>query len=151
MMPEVSVIIPNWNRKDVLRRTLEHLAPLAGEAELETIVVDNASSDGAPEMVERDFRSVKLLRLDENIGAAARNVGLEHARGRYVVMLDNDSYPAAGAIALAFATASTALAFRSGSIGRLMFGPNVSPTPQKQIAHAGSRRAASRKARSASS
>ena len=97
-MPEVSLIIPNWNRKGILRKTLEHVKAIADETEIETIVVDNASSDGAPEMVERDFGWVKLFRLDENIATAARNVGIERARGRYIVMLDNDSYPAAGAL-----------------------------------------------------
>lgn len=66
---------------------------------METIVIDNASSDGAPEMVQREFGWVRLIRLDRNIATAARNVGIEEARGRYILMLDSDSSPEPSAIA----------------------------------------------------
>ena len=57
------------------------------------IVVDNASSDGTPEMVEKEFPEVNLIRLNKNIGIAGWNKGFEAAKGEYILVLDDDSYP----------------------------------------------------------
>lgn len=85
----ISVVILNYNRKDLLRRALtsleqQRLPPL------EIIVVDNASSDGAPAMVERDFPGVRLMALTENCGIKGRNLGMKGARGELILSLDND-------------------------------------------------------------
>lgn len=95
--PAISIVIPNLNRREQLAVTLEKLTAL-NELPKQIIVVDNGSSDGAGAMVEQRFPQVELVRLDENIGAAARNVGLEHAEAPITLMLDNDSYPADGTL-----------------------------------------------------
>jgi len=57
---------------------------------LETIVVDNASTDGSAAMVRAEFPEVRLVSLPENVGAAARNAGVAAAKGEIVFTLDND-------------------------------------------------------------
>lgn len=93
---ELSYVIVSHNRRDTLLRTLGILArstPLLADR-YETWVVDNGSTDGSPEAVENYFPEVNLIRRDQNEGVWARSVAFEHCRGRYIVLLDDDSYPA---------------------------------------------------------
>ncbi len=87
----VSIIIVNWNTRDILR---ECLASIAHETRLphEIIVVDNASSDGSPEMVADEFPQVRLIANTENLGfATANNQGLEIATGAKLLLLNPDT------------------------------------------------------------
>jgi GT2 family glycosyltransferase len=83
-----SIAILNYQRRDVLRRALE--AARRQQGALEIIAVDNASTDGSAEMVRDEFPDVRLVRLDRNVGAAARNAGVAAAKGEIVFTLDND-------------------------------------------------------------
>jgi GT2 family glycosyltransferase len=58
-------------------------------------VVDNASQDGSADMVRQCFPRVRLYEMERNRGAVARNVGLAQARGQFVLLLDDDSFPIA--------------------------------------------------------
>jgi hypothetical protein len=102
---KLSYVIITRNRRDALLGTLARLEQNTGlsRRSWETIVVDNASDDGSPGAVAKKFRSAKIVRLAENEGMPARNHGFKVARGRYVCMLDDDSYPEAGAIPKALA------------------------------------------------
>jgi N-acetylglucosaminyl-diphospho-decaprenol L-rhamnosyltransferase len=87
---DLTVIIVSWNVRELLRRCLESLALPHGT--LEVIVVDNASSDGSPEMVRTDFPHVRLVRNDENHGfPAANNQGLGLSKGRTLLLLNPDT------------------------------------------------------------
>lgn len=87
--PLVTIAILNYQRKDTLRLALQ--AALAQDYPgLEVLVVDNASTDGSDRMVEDEFPGVRLVRLPENIGCAARNAGIAAAKGDIVVTIDND-------------------------------------------------------------
>lgn len=91
-MPDLSVIIVNWNVRDLLRRCLESVfaSPFGGS--LEVLVVDNASADGSGEMVRTEFPQVHLIANAENRGfPAANNQGLALARGRYILLLNPDT------------------------------------------------------------
>lgn len=86
--PRLSVVIPTWNRRRDLERTLAALR--AHEAPpFEVIVVDNASEDGTAEWVSVKHPQVRLVRLPENLGpTGARNAGVAVARGEYIVLLE---------------------------------------------------------------
>lgn len=89
---DVSIIIVNWNTKQLLRDCLTSVYERAGEVDYEIIVVDNASTDGSAEMVKIDFRQVILIENTENRGfAAANNQGMAVAKGRYVLLLNSDT------------------------------------------------------------
>ncbi len=81
----VSVIVVNWNRRELLRACLESLAAQT-IANFEVIVVDNGSEDGSADMAEKEFGGagrldVQVIRNRENRGfCAANNQGIEAAR-----------------------------------------------------------------------
>lgn len=95
--PLVTVNILSFNRKDELRNTLTKVYE-QDYKNIEVIVVDNASSDGSPEMVINEFPTVILIRMQKNIGIAGWNEGFKIAKGEYVLVLDDDSYPIDGTL-----------------------------------------------------
>jgi len=90
--PLVTVNILSFNRKDELRNTLSKVYE-QDYKNIEIIVVDNASSDGSSEMVKQEFPNVQLIQMEKNIGIAGWNEGFKVAKGEYVLVLDDDSYP----------------------------------------------------------
>ncbi len=90
-MPEVSVIIVNWNGRELLRPCLVSLAEQS-YADFEVIVVDNGSTDGSVTMLHEEFPDVNVIELATNTGFChANNVGIKVARGAYVALLNNDT------------------------------------------------------------
>ena len=88
--PRASVIIPNWNGLRYLRPCLVSLQAQTCPS-FEVLVVDNASSDGSVEAVQREFAGVRTLALAYNGGySGGCNAGVRQARGEIVVFLNND-------------------------------------------------------------
>ena len=88
----LSVIVVSWNTTEVLRGCLESVREHLADDEHEVIVVDNASSDGSPEMVVRDFPEIGLIRNTENLGfGAGCNVGMAASRGDAFLLLNSDA------------------------------------------------------------
>ncbi len=101
LTPRLSVITVTWNGLEMVRRHLEALDRCRTELRdpLEVIVVDNASSDGTPEMIEREFPWVALIRNSENLGfAKGCGQGLERARAEFLLLLNPDCEAEPGAL-----------------------------------------------------
>lgn len=89
---ELSIVVVSYNTRDRLRACLTSVQRSTGLGTIETIVVDNASSDGSAEMVAAEFPWVHLLRSGANRGFAwANNVALRRARGRRLLLLNPDT------------------------------------------------------------
>lgn len=89
---DVSFIIVSWNGREYLRQCLSSISSNGGAGiAAEIIVIDNASTDGSPEMVAEFFPGVVLVRLQENLGfAKGNNIGIARARGRYLALVNSD-------------------------------------------------------------
>ncbi|WOX56626.1 glycosyltransferase family 2 protein [uncultured Methanoculleus sp.] len=87
----ISVVITNYNGRRYLPDCLSSLAVQTYQ-DFETIVVDNASTDGSAEFVEEHYPEVRIVRNRENLGfAGGTNAGIHAARGEYVLTLNNDT------------------------------------------------------------
>ncbi len=90
-MPEISVIILNWNGRQFLEDCLGSMQRQTFR-DFETIFVDNGSSDGSIEYVRARFPEVKVLALQTNRGFAGGNIaGYEQSAGDLIVLLNNDT------------------------------------------------------------
>jgi hypothetical protein len=90
-MPEISIIIVNWNGKHFLETCLEALRQQTFR-DFESILVDNGSADGSIEYVRDQFPEIRVMPLDSNVGfAAANNAGYAQCSGALIVLLNNDT------------------------------------------------------------
>lgn len=91
--PKVSIIIANWNGKEDCLECLASIKELNyPRKSLETIVVDNGSTDGSIEAVREKSPWVKLLALKKNYGyAGGLNKGITKSKGKYLLLLNNDT------------------------------------------------------------
>jgi len=90
-MIDISIIIVNYNTKQILLQCLESLYRENKRCFLEIIVVDNASTDGSPEAVEQKFPNVIVIRNEKNLGfSRANNIGIMHCKGQYLCLVNSD-------------------------------------------------------------
>jgi glycosyltransferase involved in cell wall biosynthesis len=95
--PQISIVIPTYNRGDLLKDAINSCYRSGADLELEIIVVDDASEENIPAALER--YEVHYIRLDANSGSgAARNRGKSAAHGEYVKFLDSDDVLINGAL-----------------------------------------------------
>jgi GT2 family glycosyltransferase len=88
---DISIVIVAWNAKHYLELCLESLLTAPTRRSMETIVVDNASSDGTSEMIANRFPWVKLIKSQENLGfSRGNNLGIRQAQGRYIALVNPD-------------------------------------------------------------
>jgi glycosyltransferase involved in cell wall biosynthesis/peptidoglycan/xylan/chitin deacetylase (PgdA/CDA1 family) len=118
-MPELSVIIPTYNRLAVLRRTLPTvLAQTLDGCDHEVVVVVDGSTDGTVTFLKSlGDPSLKIVEQPNRGPAAARNSGLRNASGRLVLMLDDDFLCETGLLQ------AHSDRHRSGSRNLIVFGP----------------------------
>ena len=89
---QLSVIIVNYNVKNILRDCLLSVQKAAHSIDTEIIVADNASSDGSVQMLKAEFKDVKLIANTQNIGfSKANNQGIAQAQGQYILLLNPDT------------------------------------------------------------
>lgn len=125
-MSDVSIVVVNWNTRDLLRSCLKSIV---GETErakqwtCEVIVADNSSDDGSARMLREEFEWVRLIESGRNLGfAAANNLALSYASGRYTLLLNPDTVLLSGSL-------STLLDFMSsnpeaGAVGPMLLNPD---------------------------
>ena len=95
----LSIVIVNWNTRDLLRKCLDAVYQDLPRGLVEIWVVDNASGDGSPDMVAQDFPQVRLIRSRENLGfASANNLALRRSSAPYVLLLNPDTEVEPGAL-----------------------------------------------------
>jgi GT2 family glycosyltransferase len=88
---ELSIIIVNFNTKDLTKACLDSIRKYRGGAAWEIIVVDNDSTDGSREML-KTFPGITLILNKKNLGfAKANNKGIKIAKGEYVLLLNSDT------------------------------------------------------------
>ena len=93
MEPSFSIVVPNWNGEAFAGRCISSLLMAARATRLpfEFIVVDDASTDGAPDTISRTFPGVTLLRNDRNLGFGPTVMrGMREARAPLAILANND-------------------------------------------------------------
>ena len=91
-MATVAVIVVNWNTRDLLAECLAAISATAGDVDVETVVVDNGSSDGSVELVRERFPHVRLIANRDNRGfGPANNQAIAATDSPFVLMLNSDA------------------------------------------------------------
>ena len=95
----ISVVVVNWNTRDLLRECLTSLYRELDDLDAEVLVVDNASTDGSAAMIRQEFPSALLLANSANVGfARANNQAFRHCTGTHVMLLNPDTVVEPGAV-----------------------------------------------------
>lgn len=90
---DLSIIVVAWNVKELVDECFRALRASSDTLKKEVLFVDNASTDGTADYVEKRFPEVILIRSDRNLGfIRANNLAFRRARGRYVLMLNSDAF-----------------------------------------------------------
>ncbi len=102
MIPEVSVVIPTYNRREMVAEAIASVLAQR-DASFELIVVDDGSTDGTTEAIERAVEDavapIRVIQTENRGAAAARNIGVEAAQASLVAFLDSDDLWAPGKLA----------------------------------------------------
>ena len=86
---KISVIIPTFNRIDLLKRAIDSVLNQSIKP-YEIIVVDDGSTDGTSDMIQQKYKSIKLIQQKNSGVSAARNNGIKNAQGDWIALLDSD-------------------------------------------------------------
>lgn len=98
-MVQMSITIVTYNRKQMLEQCLNSIFSQKQHCSYEVIVVDNCSVDGTADVVRAKFPSVTLISNSQNLGfAKANNQGIQHSRGPFVLLLNDDTIVLPGAL-----------------------------------------------------
>jgi GT2 family glycosyltransferase len=90
-MPDISIIVVTWNAQRYVRECLDSLMHATAGLSAEIIAVDNASTDGTPQVINQQFPRVTLISNAENMGfAKANNVGLRLSSGDFIFLINSD-------------------------------------------------------------
>lgn len=121
--PPVSIVIPVWNKVEYTQRCLEKIIENTPAELYEVIIVDNASTDGTPELLRCLEGDTQVVRNEKNEGfVVACNQGAAKARGKYVLFLNNDTAPQPGWLEALVATAEADA--RVGAVGSKLVYPD---------------------------
>jgi len=131
---KLSIIIPTYNRKDILRKTLDaYCSQSAQEEILEILVLDDESTDGTAEAVSEFSRGadipVRYFGLAHRGPAAVRNHGIREARGWLLLFGDDDIVPGRDLVAEHLAWHGKYPEPSVGVLGLVKWAPEFGPTP----------------------
>ena len=89
--PDLSIVIVGYNSLPELGECLASVRDTGASLRLETVVVDNASTDGTVEFLKKEFPEVRVVANGRNVGySKAVNQGIAESRARYVLVLNPD-------------------------------------------------------------
>lgn len=90
-MVKVAVVILNWNGENYLKQFLPSVVAYSSSDDVEVWVADNGSTDNSLKLIENDFKTVKVLKLDKNYGfTGGYNRALKQIKAKYFVLLNSD-------------------------------------------------------------
>lgn len=90
-MTDVSVVIVNWNTRQMALDCIRSIYETAGDCRIQVILVDNASEDGSASAIREQCSQTVVIENTENIGfAGGNNVGIAYAEGRYICLINSD-------------------------------------------------------------
>lgn len=93
MIPEVSVIVPTYNRAHLIERCIRSLLNQKTGIDYEIICVNDGSTDSTSEILKKFSSSIVILENSENMGLpSALNRGIRESSGRFIVRVDSDDY-----------------------------------------------------------
>ncbi len=125
---DISVIIVNYNTKQLLSNCLATVFEKTKDVVFEVIVVDNASIDGSEEYIKERYPNVKWINSGENLGfGKANNMGAKYAIGKYLFLLNSDTLLLNNAIRIFFDYAESHQQANIGALGSWLLDKNKNP------------------------
>lgn len=126
---DVSIIIVNYNTKELTRNCLKSVFAQTKDIDFEVIVSDNGSSDGSLEMIRTSFPQVIVIENTANLGfGAANNRGLKVANGKYILYLNSDTVLLNNAVKLFFDYwENSSEKEKIGALGSVLLDENLNP------------------------
>lgn len=125
---DISVIIVNYNTKQLTKACINSIIEKTTEVTYEIILVDNASTDGSVEMFSKDT-NIRFFPQSQNLGfGKANNVGIQAANGKYVFLLNSDTYLCNNALKLFLDFCESNRNKNIGAIGCLLKDKNFKRT-----------------------
>lgn len=98
-MPELSIVILNWNTRDLLLRCVQTVFDQRDDLDVEVIVVDNASTDDSAAAVRAHFPGVRVIESGANVGfARGNNIGVAASAAPFALLLNTDAFFTPGAL-----------------------------------------------------
>lgn len=124
-MVDLSVIIVNWNTRELVTRCVQHVYDTVQSLSLEVIVVDNASTDDSVTAIRGMYPQVKIIQNCENVGfARANNQAAAASTGRYLLLVNSDAWLQTGAARALYDLAESQC--RAGIVGACLLNPDQS-------------------------
>lgn len=89
---DISIIIVNWNTGSLLYNCVKSIVEETKGLKYEIIIVDNNSKDNSCDNIEKDFNNVNIIYSKDNLGfSKGNNLGIEHAKGKFLLLLNPDT------------------------------------------------------------
>lgn len=100
-VPDVSILVPNYNSSDLINEALESIISTAGDVAWDAMVLDDASTDGGLALVDKKYKKdprFLFIQNEKNVGYHAMNAAITNMHGRYLMTLDTDAKLLSGAL-----------------------------------------------------